>query len=33
MSERHKRLDRYRQGGKKKTRARTYTKNRTRKFH
>jgi hypothetical protein len=33
MSERHKRLDRYRQGGKKKTRARTYKKNRTRKFH
>jgi hypothetical protein len=34
MSQRHKRLDRYRQrGGKKKTRARTYKKNRTRKFH
>ena len=33
MSERHKRLDRYGQGGKKKTRARTYKKNRTRKFH
>ena len=33
MSARHKRYDRYGQGGKKKTRARTYKKNRTRKFH
>jgi len=33
MTPRHKRLDRYQQGGKKKTRARTYKKNRTRKFN
>ena len=33
MSARHERLDRDGQGGKKKTRARTYKKNRTRKFH
>ena len=32
-SARHKRYDRYGQGGKKKTRARTSKKNRTRKFH